>query len=84
MIAVGFVLLAGTQTAMAGDTVRDHRGANGAPEGGVTVNGQKATTGTAAPWLGGNQYNRGFTGLTGATVRDNRHPPKSKNPVGAR
>ncbi len=60
-IAVSFVLLAGTQTAMAGNTVRDHRGPNGASQGGVTVDGKRGKV-TAAPKLLG--Y-RGFKGLTG-------------------
>ena len=34
--------LAATQSAIAGNAVRDHRGANGAPQGGVTVNGARA------------------------------------------
>jgi len=80
-IAVGFVLLAGTQTAMAGNTVRDHRGPNGASQGGVSVDGKPAKV-TTAPNLGGPKY-KGFKGLagtdygkvepkTGATVRDHR------------
>jgi hypothetical protein len=35
-------LLFATQSSIAGHVVRDHRGANGAPQGGVTVNGARA------------------------------------------
>ena len=62
--AVGFLLLASTQTAMAGNTVRDHRGPNGAPQGGVTVDRKQVKGGTTAPKLGGPKY-KGFKGLTG-------------------
>ena len=82
MIAVGFVLLAGTQTAMAEDTVRDHRGANGAAQGGVTVNGKPVKpVKVTPPSLGGpkdknkdKDKNKGSP--TGATVRDHRDDPK--------
>lgn len=81
-IAVGFVLLAGTPTAMAGDAVRDHRAGNGAPQGGVTVDGKPTRVTTAQNPLGGANY-KGFSGLigpdygkgrpkTGATMRDHR------------
>jgi hypothetical protein len=59
-------------------TTRDHRGPNGAPEGGVTVNGQKATV-TTPPELGGPKLKGGFDTLN-ATVRDHRRPPKPKDP----
>lgn len=78
VLAAALFLLVAAQTAGAGETVRDHRGANEAPQGGVTVNGQPAKV-TAAPELGGPKY-KGFRGLTGvggkgprgATVRDHR------------
>jgi hypothetical protein len=82
MFSAGLALFVGTQSSLAGDTVRDHRGANGAPQGGVTVNGQAVTV-TPAPKLGGPKYKGGYYGLTGTdygkgkpttgvTVRDHR------------
>jgi hypothetical protein len=68
---------AGASTSFAG-TSRDHRGPSGSPEGGVTVNGHKATV-TSPPKLGGPKHKGGFDTLN-ATVRDHRRPPKPKDP----
>ncbi len=64
------LLLCAAQSALAGDTVRDHGGSNGEPEGGVTVNGSKAKVGQA-PQLGCLKCKGGFGGLS-APVRDHR------------
>jgi hypothetical protein len=79
-LAIGLMMLATTDIALAGETVRDHRGANGAPEGGVTVDGKRGTV-TSTPKLGDSK-GKGFRGLTGtdygkgpptgAIVRDHR------------
>lgn len=69
--------------AKTGTTTRDHRGAKGAAEGGVTVNGKKTTVGQGqAPKLGGPKNKGGYAGLGGSgsekgqsggvTVRDHR------------
>jgi hypothetical protein len=71
-------------TRMAGKNTRDHRGASGAPQGGVSVGQGKSKTRTvvqpSGP-LGGPKHKGGFSGLTGsgekghsggATVRDHR------------
>jgi hypothetical protein len=69
---------------MAGKNTRDHRGAGGAPQGGVSVGQGKSKTRTvvqASGPLGGPKHKGGFGGLTGsgekghsggATVRDHR------------
>ena len=41
-LSIGLILAA-TDIVLAGTVSRDHRGANGAPTGGGTVNGNKAT-----------------------------------------
>lgn len=51
-LAIGLLVLATIDLALAGKVVRDHRGSSGAPQGGVTVNGQAAKV-TAAPKIGG-------------------------------
>jgi hypothetical protein len=83
IFAAAVILVCAVQSAAAGETVRDHRGANGDPEGGVTVNGAKATVGPA-PKLGCEKCKGGFGGLsgsdnsdkgsgnTGVTIRDHR------------
>jgi len=71
-----------TGTATAGKTVRDHRGANGAPEGGVTVNGKKTKVVQSTAPLGGPKNKGGYGGLNGSgdkgnaggpTIRDHRN-----------
>ena len=77
ILLAGMVLLATTQNALAGNTVRDHRGPNGTSQGGVSINGKPAKV-TAAPRLPGYRGFRGLTGTgyggikTGATIRDHR------------
>lgn len=82
MLAIGVMVLGTASTAFAGTVSRDHRGPNGAPSGGVTVNGQKAKV-TQAPKLGGTRPHGGyrpngnFESLkgekgNGAVVRDHR------------
>jgi hypothetical protein len=75
-LAASFVVVISARSGVA--ETRDHRGANGAAEGGVTVNGQKATV-TTPPKLGGPKHKGGFDTLN-ATIRDHRHPPKPKDP----
>lgn len=73
-------MLAATDIVSAGTVSRDHRGPNGAPTGGGTVNGQKATA-TRTPQLGGPKWKGGYDKLgapgekgtkSGVTVRDHR------------
>jgi hypothetical protein len=75
-----------TGIAIAGMTVRDHRGTRGAPQGGVTVDHGKSKTKTvihATGPLGGPKNKSGYAGLSGnnsgkgsnangPTVRDHR------------
>jgi hypothetical protein len=79
-LAAGLTLMA-SGMAWAGSTVRDHRGADGAPTGGVTVNGRKAHGGRPAPAITGGRTRRtweqlgnpgGGGVLRGVTVRDHR------------
>ncbi len=78
-ISIG-LMLAATHIASAGTVSRDHRGTNGAPSGGVTVNGEKAKA-TQAPKIGGPKWKGGYEQLgapgekgrkSGVTVRDHR------------
>ena len=77
------LMLAATDIASAGTVSRDHRGPNGAPSGGVTVNGQKAkVTSHPQPKIGGPTWKGGYDALgrasgkrgatSGVTVRDHR------------
>src|SRR4249919_63367 len=52
--------LSAAENAVAGSASRDHRGANGAPEGGVTVNGKKAQGVQSSAPLGGPKNKGGF------------------------
>jgi hypothetical protein len=55
ILAAAVILSCAAQAAVAGSpTVRDHRGANGAPEGGVTVKGAKARLDRPAHWAARN------------------------------
>ena len=78
--------LGATEKAVADNTSRDHRGANGTPEGGVAVNGAKAKGTQPSTPLGGPKNNDGFNGLNGSgsgsgskgggsgpTIRDHRN-----------
>ena len=74
--------LGAIENAVAGSAGRDHRGANGAPEGGVTVNGTKAQEVQPSTPLGGPKNKGGFNGLnssdskgggSGPTIRDHRN-----------
>jgi len=66
ILAAAVILSCAAQAAVAGSpTVRDHRGANGAPEGGVTVKGAKAKVGPAGT-LGCPKCKGGFGGLNGS------------------
>jgi hypothetical protein len=79
MLLGGVLLLATTQNAPAGNTVRDHRGPSGTSQGGVSIDGKPAIV-RAAPRLPGYRGFRGLTGTdygkggvkTGATLRDHR------------
>jgi hypothetical protein len=75
---IGAVSFFASGTSGHAGSTRDHRGPDGAPEGGVTVNGQKATV-TTTPTLGGPKHKGGFDTLN-ATVRDHRRQPKPKDP----
>ncbi len=77
------MMLAATDVASAGTVSRDHRGTNGAPSGGVTVNGQKAKVSPhPQPKIGGPAWKGGYDALgrasgkrgaaSGVTVRDHR------------
>jgi hypothetical protein len=81
-LSVG-LMLAATDIASAGTVSRDHRGANGASSGGVTVNGQKAKVSPhPQPKIGGPKWKGGYDALSkasgkrgaasGVTVRDHR------------
>ena len=75
--------LSAAENAVAGSASRDHRGANGAPEGGVTVNGKKAQGVQSSAPLGGPKNKGGFDGPNssdskgggsgGPTIRDHRN-----------
>ena len=77
--------LSATENAVAGSAGRDHRGANGAPEGGISVNGAKAQGTQPSTPLGGPKNKDGFNGLSGSggagskgggsgpTIRDHRN-----------
>jgi hypothetical protein len=81
-LSIGLIF-AVTDIAAAGTVSRDHRGANGASSGGVTVNGQKAKVSPQAqPKIGGPTWKGGYDALgrasgkrgakSGVTVRDHR------------
>lgn len=83
LLAMALLLTAATVASVHAAT-RDHRGSNGAPQGGVTVNGKAAKV-TAAPKLGGDKFKGGFEqlkgdgvsvkgshGTKGPTIRDHR------------
>ena len=78
-LSIGLVFAA-TEIAAAASTSRDHRGADGAPSGGVTVNGKKAKV-APTPTIGGPKWKGGYDTLgadgekghkSGVTVRDHR------------
>ena len=79
-LAIGLMMLATIDVALAGKVLRDHRGSSLAPQGGVTVNGQPPKV-TAAPSIGGPKWKGGYDKLrasgekgakSGVTVRDHR------------
>ena len=76
-------MFAALDMASAATVSRDHRGANGAPSGGVTVNGQKVkATRQPQPRIIGPSWKGGYDALgrasgkrgaaSGVTVRDHR------------
>jgi hypothetical protein len=74
--------LVAMEDAVAANAGRDHRGANGAPEGGVTVNDKKAQGVQSSTPLGGPKNKGSFDALnnsgskgggSGPTIRDHRN-----------
>ena len=65
LCTIGLIVLAGSQSAMAGKTVRDHRG--------TSQNNVAPISGTRGGDIGWGNYGNGKGG--GATVRDHRKPP---------
>jgi hypothetical protein len=85
VLVCGVIVICVAGTALAGETTRDHRGPDGAPQGGVTVNGQSTQVGSPGQ-LGCPKCKGGFgslsgdgdssgkgSGDTGVTVRDHRN-----------
>jgi hypothetical protein len=80
-LSIGLMLVA-TGVVSAATVSRDHRGTNGAPSGGVTVNGQKAKVTQPPSKIGGPAWKGGYDALgrasgkrgaaSGVTVRDHR------------
>lgn len=93
-LAIGLMLIATTDIALAETVKRDHRGSSGAPQGGVTVNGKPAKV-IQAPKIGGPKWKGGYDKLggsgekgakSGVTVRDHRScgwgPGRPNRPCG--
>ena len=77
---LGLAMAGAVSPVLAGTTARDHRGPNGAPEGGVTVNGSKATIGVRCLKCKGGVTTTDDGQDGGPTVRDHRRGPKPKDP----